>query len=156
MSYYTQYDLYACDVPDSSRDAIIAEVEKIKALSRCSDGYVGNMCWSGYTTWYSYETDMLLLSKRFQDVLFELYGDGEESDDLWKAYFKNGAIQICKGTVVFDELDESSMQSPDHGFDWNNPYSYGGVSDIYIQEKTEDENPPEVSSDEEIIGLLGI
>jgi hypothetical protein len=59
--------------------------------------------------WYDWEKDMRKLSKIFPDILFELHGDGEESDDLWKAYFKNGKMQRCHAITVFEEFDERKL-----------------------------------------------
>lgn len=61
------------------------------------------------TSWYDHEEDMKVLSKNVPDVLFELYGEGQESGDLWYKYFKNGKMQYCPGKVVFDDYDESKL-----------------------------------------------
>ena len=55
--------------------------------------------------WYEYDSDMIELSKRFPDLLFELYGDGEDSDDFWKSYYRNGNAQFSKGRIVYDEAN---------------------------------------------------
>ena len=44
--------------------------------------------------WYDWEIHMCELSKLYPDVVFRLYGDGEESDDVWHAYFCNGDYEI--------------------------------------------------------------
>lgn len=38
--------------------------------------------------WYDYDEEMELLAKQFPTVIFELHGDGEDSDDCWNAYYK--------------------------------------------------------------------
>lgn len=55
--------------------------------------------------WYEYDSDMIELSKRFPDLLFELYGDGEDSDDFWKSYYRDGNAQFSKGRIVYDEAN---------------------------------------------------
>ena len=59
--------------------------------------------------WYEHEEEVAQFSKIYPDVLFELHGEGEESGDIWKKYFKNGKIQICNAKIIFDEFDESKL-----------------------------------------------
>lgn len=53
---------------------------------------------------------MKAFSEKHPEALFELSGDGEESGDLWKQYWRNGKVQHCSGTIVYDEFDESKMK----------------------------------------------
>lgn len=46
--------------------------------------------------WYSYETDMKMISKRFPDLTICIYGEGEEQGDIWEHYFKDGADLLMK------------------------------------------------------------
>lgn len=60
--------------------------------------------------WYSHEVDMIGLSLLFPNIVFELHGEGEDNDDVWNKYFKNGKMQICKAKVTFDKYDESELR----------------------------------------------
>lgn len=60
--------------------------------------------------WYSYEEDMRKHSSKNRDILFLLSGQGEESTDLWKAYFLNGKMQSCPAIITYDEFDESKLK----------------------------------------------
>lgn len=40
--------------------------------------------------WYEYEEDLTYLSIMFPDYFFLLFGYGEDSDDIWRAYAHNG------------------------------------------------------------------
>lgn len=64
--------------------------------------------------WYEHEKDMIAISKKFPDVVFILYGDGEDREDIWKKYFKNGKKQICKGmkALLFLKYDETQLEEP--------------------------------------------
>lgn len=76
---------------------------------------------NAYAKWYDSDEDMCLLSSKFPNLLFELAGIGEDSKDLWKAYFVNGAKQNAPGKVIYDEFDPKKLAPP------NNPrtsYSY--------------------------------
>lgn len=60
--------------------------------------------------WYSYDEEMLELSKKFPETVFCLYGDGEEGLDVWRKYYKDGKSQYCPSIVTFDEYDESKLK----------------------------------------------
>ncbi|MCY8191473.1 hypothetical protein MOC62_07625 [Bacillus spizizenii] len=60
--------------------------------------------------WYDHEDDMKDISKDFPEALFTLNGDGEESGDVWRKYFKNGKMQTCRARIVFDDYDEKELR----------------------------------------------
>ena len=43
--------------------------------------------------WYSHDEDMKKLSKALPNVLFRLYGVGEEQDDEWVKFYLNGEVE---------------------------------------------------------------
>jgi hypothetical protein len=53
--------------------------------------------------WYDHDKDMISVSKKFNGVLFVLYGNGEEVGDIWKKYFYNGQTQVAMVKITFDE-----------------------------------------------------
>lgn len=53
--------------------------------------------------WYEYNEDMVALSKMFPDTLFELYGEGEDSEDIWKLTVKNGKSYWVAAKIVFPD-----------------------------------------------------
>ncbi len=42
--------------------------------------------------WYDHEREMIEFSKKHPNLEFILTGEGEERDDVWKKYFKNGIL----------------------------------------------------------------
>lgn len=60
--------------------------------------------------WYDWEKDMRKYSKKHPETVFELIGEGEDNDDLWKAYFKNGKMQFCKAKITYDEFNENELE----------------------------------------------
>lgn len=59
------------------------------------------------TKWYDYAKDMIEVSLKYPEIIFEISGEGEESGDIWRHYFKNGRDKrICPEMVwpVFDIL----------------------------------------------------
>ena len=59
--------------------------------------------------WYDYDADMLMLSKLHPKVLFTLWGNGEEDDDYWVAYFYEGNMQHCPAEVTYPSPDYSAL-----------------------------------------------
>ena len=53
--------------------------------------------------WYDHDEDMKELSKQYPDYVFELYGDGEETDDEWYTYYCNGEVQYAPVEKSFAE-----------------------------------------------------
>lgn len=114
MGYYTYFELSVDDfdkknpMPESRYKEIEAEVEKMNIMQ---DHFSLNE-WSTYSKWYDWEEDMLLLSTRFPEMLFTMHGDGEESDDLWYAYFHAGHVQHCPVQLVYPEYDKRLLDKP--------------------------------------------
>lgn len=127
MGYYTDYELkvhhYSVErketigvsLPDGIKRAIEEEIDKMRIMDggNVDDGYFCN------AKWYDYDRDMCLLSLKFPTILFELYGSGEGSEDVWRAYFHAGKVQHCPGEIVYDEFDFSKLK------DFRNPVRIG-------------------------------
>ena len=64
----------------------------------------------GDVKWYYSDEEMIELSKQFPETVFYLYGVGEESGDLWYAYYKNGKSQFCPATITYEQYDESKLR----------------------------------------------
>lgn len=40
--------------------------------------------------WYDHGSDLIEHSKKYPNLVFQLYGEGEESGDIWCDYYHNG------------------------------------------------------------------
>ena len=81
MGYYTKFEM--------GFKGKATEEEIIAALKEINPGYfnydVDNLdtLFEEEMKWYDATSDMIKLSNRFPDALFELSGKGEEYDDIW-------------------------------------------------------------------------
>lgn len=100
MGYYTQYD-----VSENSPEIIEALEEVSQYDLNCMDVGV-----SDTIKWYSCISDCITVSKAFPDTLIKVRGEGEESGDIWKAYFLNGKYQMCKAILTFEDFDENKLK----------------------------------------------
>lgn len=105
MGYYTNYSLYveSDNIAPDLFEQIKYEVQKMNVFGW---GWGG---WSTYAKWYDYNQDMLLLSKKFPEVLFYLHGEGDNEEDLWDAYYQNGKVQNCHAEIIYPPYDENKM-----------------------------------------------
>lgn len=101
MGYYTRYELSF----DHGYDPVLEE----KVMKRIEEI-------SGYTylfdqevKWYEHIEDMLTLSKEFPEIVFTLNGEGEESGDVWVAYFLNGKHVVHKAEIVLPKFDINDL-----------------------------------------------
>lgn len=85
-------------------------------MDEIGEGYDGGFIrevLSGYGDtykWYDWKSNMTEVSKRIPGVLFVLSGKGAESEDLWKAYFKNGKSFVATAKITYEDYDESKLR----------------------------------------------
>lgn len=107
MGYYTTFRL-------SVRDGEVTEEMQTKLKEIKSEYFTGydmeDLLEGLYeATWYNWKEDLIKLSKAFPTEVFELSGEGEEREDMWRAYFKNGKVQIERATIRIGEYDETKL-----------------------------------------------
>ena len=104
MSYLTAFKLEA-DV--EGIEEIIKDLHSVYEITEMaldSDGDFENKVY-----WYTHEEDMAEFSKRYPEILFTLYGEGEDNTDIWREYFKNGKYHTIFAKISFDDFDESML-----------------------------------------------
>lgn len=118
MGYYTSYELTVS--PAEKGDEIEEFVDSLPngaygtatSWKDYAMNYEGGGDWSTNDSvkWYDHQEFMKELSKLYPDVLFSLHGEGEESGDIWKKYFKNGKVQITEAVIQLDDFDEKLLR----------------------------------------------
>ena len=104
MGYLTTHEL---EIIEGDSRGIIEELREYSdaaSLALDEDGDTNESC-----KWYDHLQDMTEFSKRYPDHVFKLIGRGEENQDIWIEYYKNGKSQVCKAIIRFDEYDESKL-----------------------------------------------
>ena len=103
MGYYTSHRLTMIEGSYDLIEQFVEENEHAK-FALCSNGDCSESC-----KWYSHQEDMKAFSKKHPEAIFELSGEGEESGDIWKEYYKNGKMQRCKAVITFEEFNPKKL-----------------------------------------------
>jgi len=96
MGYYTKFDLSILNDNNYLLDEILDNNEDLQY-------YLNEKC-----KWYERRHDMIKISLNHKDKIFRLEGKGEEDDDLWVEFYKNGEYRYFKSKIVIihKEYDE--------------------------------------------------
>lgn len=106
MGYYTNYTLMF--EADFETTGDIRSQITYNGDMDCAVGLGSEPC-----KWYNYKEDMIAFSKRFPDILFELTGYGEESEDIWIAWFKNGSYYRENAKIIMPVFEEVKLGKDD-------------------------------------------
>jgi hypothetical protein len=101
MGYYTNYSLSILEGNDPNIDYEY-EIGEIS-------GY-GESTFEEDIKWYNHTKDMINISKKYPNTVFALKGIGEESDDMWIRYFKDGKCQAEDALISFPNYDKSKLK----------------------------------------------
>lgn len=122
MGYYTNFELTIHEgVADllAVRDALdkVMDYDHSESPFDIEDedihggGTIGKIISGDSMKWYDHDTECAIMSQSFPNVVFKLHGDGEESGDMWDAYYKNGKCQICRAKFVYPQYDPAKLKS---------------------------------------------
>ena len=103
MGYYTRYELEVIEGNDYKTDYA-------EGISNES-GYDCNLFGGEEFKWYDHERDMISYSVKHPNTVFKLTGYGEDSEDMWVAFFKNGKMHKSQAVITFEDYDESNLET---------------------------------------------
>lgn len=102
MGYNTDYHLTSVD-----ENTTVDSDEFIKAFYEVTEYQIDDLyC----VKWYDWHDNMCKLSAMFPGIRFTLDGNGEESDDEWRHYFRDGMSQDAKATMIYERFDETKLR----------------------------------------------
>jgi hypothetical protein len=99
MGYYTEYRLQVID--DN-----LGFIDHEKGISNT----VTYDPFMSHCQWYECDDHMLEYSVIYPEFTFILNGTGEEPNDRWKSYYKNGKSFTTQAKIIFEEYNESKLK----------------------------------------------
>lgn len=116
MGYMTCYSLVVGseehEVADERREEVLGWIERDEAFRNELESFHDHGA-EGYAKWYEHERDMLRLSRAFPEVLFVLWGEGGEPEDLWKCYYLGDRMQEALAKIEYPPFDPDKLVAPD-------------------------------------------
>ena len=117
MGYYTYYNLNMKSTNDTpiNYEAInrafihiydgVYEVNTLKDkwVKECINNpdFINDFYLNENQKWYEFNEDMVKLSEMFPDVVFCLWGEGEDRDDNWRKVYNNGSVSSSVGHITY-------------------------------------------------------
>lgn len=107
MGYYTKYNLSITKGGDEEKK-VATDLSKVMGYGPSSDPceFFEDLL-EEPMKWYEHEKDMKAISLKYLYLTFLLEGEGEESGDMWRKYFRNGMSHTITAKIVFEKFDES-------------------------------------------------
>lgn len=100
MGYYTFFKLELLNATEKQEAEIATSLATAVRGVNIEYKYVYEVFDDSYK-WYEYEEDMLELSKKYPDIGFRLWGEGEEWDDKWVLYARDGSVVKEYATITY-------------------------------------------------------
>ena len=111
MGYDTCFGIYIHTEDHAVEKEIVDEIARLSGYSRgdIEDGFCGH--------WYDCTQDLARVSESHPGVIIEVSGDGEASDDVWKARFLDGREEVVRfeGLPPFKEILSDSERENSWG-----------------------------------------
>lgn len=101
MGYYTDFRL---EFNSTSANQIQTRLEELSGYSFTNSSRT--LCLDS-AKWYDYDAHMKQLASEYPDVLFTLYGDGEERGDIWVQYYQGSISKGGKASLVYPSYGEA-------------------------------------------------
>lgn len=105
MGYYTKFVVETDSPTQEYTDQIIQEIAETGGFTE--DYLRREYCDS--MKWYNYVEHVLKVSRNHRTTLIKVFGEGEESGDIWVHYFRNGLHTKKEANIIFPPLEEGEL-----------------------------------------------
>ena len=120
MRYMTRYHLGWNKATGPTMDEVTKELhQKVRMgneddMSDHPNGYWETILMGDLNaTWYEHQMDMAtIISRKWPEMRFGLYGHGDDNNDVWAEYFLNGIVQRVQGEIKYPKFDAEKMVDP--------------------------------------------
>ena len=106
--YNTYYSIDIDNVPKGSIEALSEKLKEF--MDDIWENSCTNLGGHYYGRWYEWEVDLANLSSEFPEIFITVDGSGEDAYDWWRAYVKDGSIQVTHAKIVYEEYDPAKMR----------------------------------------------
>lgn len=110
MGYYTDYKIEIKTEDGKPYNALGDMISELEKISGYSFEYDDSITSEDSIKWYSYRKNMQMLSKQYPNLLFEVYGIGEDSLDYWVEYHQDGKYQYCNAEIIYPKFDINKLE----------------------------------------------
>jgi hypothetical protein len=106
-------EIQQSNISDELKKRLIKDVEKTYQTSVVTQNdVIDHLTYNPFNDqckWYEHTEDMCRVSKKYPNVIFSLYGNGEENGDMWVEYFMNGKFQVEKASITYADFDPEKL-----------------------------------------------
>lgn len=112
MGYYTEYSLRVLDYPNyvsyNVKDLINPQEAFVKFMKSKIVNY--SSPFNEGIKWPDHKEEMCEFSKILPEVVYVLEGKGEDDDDLWREYYRNGKMYKEMAKITYEPFSANKLQ----------------------------------------------
>ena len=110
MGYYSDFTIKVDCKDSKQKDKILYSLQLVSGYQLYESSLKDYDFYVSEVKWYSCPSDMKEVSKEFKDVLFTVYGHGEDGLQ-WVHYFKGGkASEMLEPEIIYPQFEESLLK----------------------------------------------
>lgn len=136
MGYYTNYNLSVKNVRSNDEFMVLQAVLRQKCIINYAldDGEYNSKTHNAefysydMVKWYEHDKDMIEISKLIPHMTFMLAGNGENYEDQYRIYYKDGESEYTEAEIVWSEPQTIKWEDAD-----NSPGDNAENSNVWME-----------------------